>query len=262
MSATINGPVVVTGGAAGIGRAAALACAERGAAVAILDLDEAAADEAAAGAHESGAPDAIGLGCDVRDEDYRRRGDPRRIPSGSDRPGGWLPAPGSSAAGSSTRSRPRPGARSSTPTSTAPSTPASTRSRGWSSTARAARSSAPPPRSRRSARPGGASAYSASKGAISSLVRSLALDYAPHSIRVNAIVPGATQTALMWAGVPEVDVPAARERTSEQLALGRLAEPAEIAAGIAWLLSDQASYMTGSHLVIDGGLLARASIDE
>ena len=66
----------------------------------------------------------------------------------------------------------------------------------------------------------------------------------------------------MWAGVPEVDVPAARERTSEQLALGGLAEPAEIAAGIAWLLSDQASYMTGSHLVIDGGLLARASIDE
>ena len=110
--------------------------------------------------------------------------------------------------------------------------------------------------------PGGASAYSASKGAISSLVRSLALDYAPHSIRVNAIVPGATETALMWAGVPEVDVPAARERTSEQLALGRLAEPAEIAAGIAWLLSDQASYVTGSHLVIDGGLLARASIDE
>jgi NAD(P)-dependent dehydrogenase (short-subunit alcohol dehydrogenase family) len=79
---------------------------------------------------------------------------------------------------------------------------------------------------------------------------------------VNAIVPGATETALMWAGVPEADIPAARARTSEQLALGRLASPEEIAAGIAWLLSGQSSYMTGSQLVIDGGLLARASIDE
>src|SRR5439155_167540 len=82
----------------------------------------------------------------------------------------------------------------------------------------------------------GASAYSASKGGTSSLVRSRALDYAPDGMRVNAIVPGATETPLMWASVPPEDVPELRARTGGQLALGRLAEPDEIAAGIAWLL--------------------------
>lgn len=261
MSATINGPVVVTGGAAGIGRAAALACAERGAAVAILDLDEAAADEAAAGARESGAPDAIGLGCDVRDEDSVAAA----IRAASERLG---PPRGLVACAGIFRG----GLVHEIPTETWREV-IDTNLNGTFHACKHALARmvehgaggsvvcASSPFAEVCA-PGGASAYSASKGAISSLVRSLALDYAPHSIRVNAIVPGATETALMWAGVPEVDVPAARERTSEQLALGRLAEPAEIAAGIAWLLSDQASYMTGSHLVIDGGLLARASIDE
>jgi NAD(P)-dependent dehydrogenase (short-subunit alcohol dehydrogenase family) len=109
--------------------------------------------------------------------------------------------------------------------------------------------------------PGGASAYCASKGGISAFTRSLALDYAPFGIRVNAIVPGATETPLMWANVPPEEIPAEREKTARQLALGRLAEPKEIAEGIAWLLSDQAAYVTGSHLVVDGGLMARAGID-
>ena len=65
----------------------------------------------------------------------------------------------------------------------------------------------------------------------------------------------------MWANVPSDEVPAEREKTARQLALGRLAEPDDIAAGIVWLLSDQASYVTGSHLVVDGGLMARAGID-
>jgi NAD(P)-dependent dehydrogenase (short-subunit alcohol dehydrogenase family) len=65
----------------------------------------------------------------------------------------------------------------------------------------------------------------------------------------------------MWAGMPPDEIPAARERTSGQLALGRLADPAEIAAGLVWLLGDHASYVTGSHLVVDGGLMARSSID-
>ena len=109
--------------------------------------------------------------------------------------------------------------------------------------------------------PGGASAYCASKGGISSLIRSLALDYAAQGIRVNAIVPGTTETPLMWASVPPEQLQQERERTARQVALGRIADPDEIAAGIAWLLSDQASYVTGSHLVVDGGLLARAGID-
>jgi NAD(P)-dependent dehydrogenase (short-subunit alcohol dehydrogenase family) len=78
---------------------------------------------------------------------------------------------------------------------------------------------------------------------------------------VNAVLPGATETALMWANIPPAEVPELRSRIGRQLALGRLAEPEEIAAGIYWLLSDQASYVTGSQFVIDGGLLARASIE-
>jgi NAD(P)-dependent dehydrogenase (short-subunit alcohol dehydrogenase family) len=109
--------------------------------------------------------------------------------------------------------------------------------------------------------PGGATAYSASKGGVSAFVRSAALDYAPHSVRVNAIVPGATETPLMWAGLPEDEVPAARARICEQLVVGRLADPTEIAEGIVWLLSNRSSYMTGSQLVVDGGLMARASIE-
>jgi NAD(P)-dependent dehydrogenase (short-subunit alcohol dehydrogenase family) len=109
--------------------------------------------------------------------------------------------------------------------------------------------------------PGGATAYSASKGGVSAFVRSAALDYAEHSVRVNAIVPGATETPLMWAGLPEDEISAARERISGQLVVGRLADPSEIAEAIAWLLSDRASYTTGSQLVVDGGLMARASIE-
>jgi NAD(P)-dependent dehydrogenase (short-subunit alcohol dehydrogenase family) len=57
------------------------------------------------------------------------------------------------------------------------------------------------------------------------------------------------------------EIGAARDRIGEQIVMGRLAEPPEIAAGVTWLLSEAASYVTGSHLVVDGGLLARASIE-
>ena len=109
--------------------------------------------------------------------------------------------------------------------------------------------------------PGGFSAYSSSKGGVSALVRSLALDYAEHSIRVNAVIPGATETPLMWSMTPPEDVAEARAAVESRLALGRLARPEEIAAGVTWLLSDLASYVTGSHLTVDGGLMARAVID-
>jgi NAD(P)-dependent dehydrogenase (short-subunit alcohol dehydrogenase family) len=95
---------------------------------------------------------------------------------------------------------------------------------------------------------------------VSSLVRTLALDYAEHSIRVNAIVPGATETPLMWASVPEDEVEAMRRTVASQVALGRVGEPREIAEGVVWLLSEASSYATGSHLVVDGGLGATANI--
>jgi NAD(P)-dependent dehydrogenase (short-subunit alcohol dehydrogenase family) len=107
---------------------------------------------------------------------------------------------------------------------------------------------------------GGASAYSASKGGVSALVRCLAVDYARNGIRVNAVVPGPTETPLMWANVAAEKKDAVRQRICAEVPMGRLADPSEIATAIAWLLSDESSYVTGSHLVCDGGVLAKGSI--
>jgi len=107
---------------------------------------------------------------------------------------------------------------------------------------------------------GGATCYSASKGGVSSLVRSLAVDYARYGIRVNAVVPGATDTPLMWAGLSEEEMRSRREQLSGEIPLGRLADPDEPAEAVLFLLSEQSRYVTGSHLVCDGGILAKASI--
>src|SRR5271170_373683 len=107
---------------------------------------------------------------------------------------------------------------------------------------------------------GGSAAYSATKGAISSLVRCMAIDYARFGIRVNAIVPGATETGLMWANVSAGEVETMRAQLGREIPLGRLAGAEEPARIVAWLLSDEAAYMTGSHVVCDGGILAKGSI--
>jgi NAD(P)-dependent dehydrogenase (short-subunit alcohol dehydrogenase family) len=108
--------------------------------------------------------------------------------------------------------------------------------------------------------PGGTSAYSASKGAVSALVRTIAVDYARHGVRVNALLPGPTDSELMWANVPPGEVPAVRERVRAEVPLERLAEPDEPARAALWLLSDSASYVTGAQIPCDGGVLAKASI--
>ncbi len=107
---------------------------------------------------------------------------------------------------------------------------------------------------------GGAAAYAASKGGISALMRSLAVDYATQGIRANAVVPGPTETELMWAAVPEDQRSNMRDVVHREVPLGRLADPIEPARAAIWLLSDEASFVTGSHLVCDGGVLAKASI--
>lgn len=108
--------------------------------------------------------------------------------------------------------------------------------------------------------PGGAGAYVASKGGISALVRSLAVDYARHGIRVNAVLPGPTETELMWASVDPGRVAEMRETICSEVPLGRLADPEEPARAVVWLLSEAASYVTGSQLACDGGVLAKASV--
>src|SRR5262249_46806845 len=85
---------------------------------------------------------------------------------------------------------------------------------------------------------GGAGAYSATKGGIPALMRCMAVDYARYGIRVNAIVPGATETRLMWNNVPPEDIPRMRGVLAKEIPLGRLAQPEEPARAVAWLLSD------------------------
>jgi NAD(P)-dependent dehydrogenase (short-subunit alcohol dehydrogenase family) len=105
-----------------------------------------------------------------------------------------------------------------------------------------------------------AAAYATSKAGVSAMVRGLAIDYAAHGIRVNAVLPGATETDLMWANVPQAEVDAMRQTICREVPLGRLADPSEPAEAVLWLLSTSSSYVTGSALVCDGGMLAKASI--
>jgi NAD(P)-dependent dehydrogenase (short-subunit alcohol dehydrogenase family) len=107
---------------------------------------------------------------------------------------------------------------------------------------------------------GGAGCYSASKAGISALVRCMAVDYARYGIRVNSIIPGATETTLMWNNVPPEKVDELRGQIGSEVPLGRLADPEEPARAVAWLMSDESSYVTGSNLICDGGILAKASI--
>jgi NAD(P)-dependent dehydrogenase (short-subunit alcohol dehydrogenase family) len=107
---------------------------------------------------------------------------------------------------------------------------------------------------------GGVGAYSATKGGISALVRCMAVDYASRGIRVNAIVPGSTETGMMWNNVSPEEIERMRAQLNQEIPLGRLAQPEDIARAVIWLLSDESSYVTGSQLVCDGGILAKASV--
>ena len=91
-------------------------------------------------------------------------------------------------------------------------------------------------------------AYQAAKGGLLALTRALAADYAPH-IRVNTILPGAVVTGL-WDPISEED----REKIAQMCALKRNGTPEEVAQAALFLASDMSSYMTGSHVVVDGGL--------
>jgi NAD(P)-dependent dehydrogenase (short-subunit alcohol dehydrogenase family) len=106
---------------------------------------------------------------------------------------------------------------------------------------------------------GGVGAYSATKGGISSLTRCMAVDYARFGIRVNAIAPGATETGMMWNNVQPDQIEDMRVQMNKDIPLGRLAQPDDPARAVLWLLSEESAYVTGSHLVCDGGILAKAS---
>jgi NAD(P)-dependent dehydrogenase (short-subunit alcohol dehydrogenase family) len=97
-------------------------------------------------------------------------------------------------------------------------------------------------------------AYTASKGAVLSLSRELAVEFARRGVRVNALCPGPVETPLLTR-IFESD-PAAYERRRVHLPMGRLAHAREIAQAALFLASDDASYVNGATFVVDGGLTA------
>jgi NAD(P)-dependent dehydrogenase (short-subunit alcohol dehydrogenase family) len=96
--------------------------------------------------------------------------------------------------------------------------------------------------------------YTASKGAVLSMTRELAVQFARENIRVNALCPGPVETPLLLSIFG--DDPAALERRRAHWPTGRLAKPREIVNGALFLASDESSYMTGSTFLVDGGLTA------
>ncbi len=97
--------------------------------------------------------------------------------------------------------------------------------------------------------------YTAAKHGVLGLTKQAAQEFARSGIRVNAVLPGQTETAPMRAYLDAL--PDQGEKMARRLPMGRLAAPEEIANAVAWLCSDEASYVNGVSLVVDGGLIVR-----
>ncbi|MGE8941887.1 SDR family NAD(P)-dependent oxidoreductase [Leptospira interrogans] len=93
-------------------------------------------------------------------------------------------------------------------------------------------------------------AYSVSKGGVAQLTKSMAISLARHGIRVNAVGPGSIETPLLAEVVKDA---ALRNKVLSRTPMGRVGQPAEIAAVVAWLASNEASYVTGTTVFADGG---------
>jgi NAD(P)-dependent dehydrogenase (short-subunit alcohol dehydrogenase family) len=101
--------------------------------------------------------------------------------------------------------------------------------------------------------------YSAAKAAVVGLTKSAALEYAARNIRINALVPGAFATPMLetvFTRISPEDPAAAEASYKRRIPLGRIGRPEEAADAVLWLCSDQASYLTGHSLIVDGGLTA------
>jgi NAD(P)-dependent dehydrogenase (short-subunit alcohol dehydrogenase family) len=243
--------VVVTGGASGIGRATCLALAEVGRPVAAWDLDADGARDTAARCAELHGVKAHAVEVDVRDADAIRAAAAATVAA--------LPSVGGlvHAAGVSL-----------------PVPVDDLDAEAWDGVldvnlraeALLVRALLP---ALRAARPGSAvvaissveaivghgvlPAYSASKAGVLGLTRSLAHALGGEGIRVNAVCPGAVDTPML---APLLAWEGARQALEARIPLERIARPEEIAAAVRFLLSDQASYVHGTYLVVDGGMTA------
>jgi NAD(P)-dependent dehydrogenase (short-subunit alcohol dehydrogenase family) len=99
------------------------------------------------------------------------------------------------------------------------------------------------------------SAYSVSKAALLHVVRSAALEYASHGIRINAVCPGTVETPMLHRHLNSLHDPAAARRAVEKRTpTGKIVQPEEVAAVLRFAVSDEASGLSGATLIVDGGL--------
>jgi NAD(P)-dependent dehydrogenase (short-subunit alcohol dehydrogenase family) len=100
------------------------------------------------------------------------------------------------------------------------------------------------------------SAYVTAKGGVVSLTRALALEFGPLGIGVNAVAPGAIETAINR----DVYTPEVRRTYEERIALGRLGKPKDIARAIVFLACEESSYLAGQEIVVDGGMTLNGNV--
>jgi NAD(P)-dependent dehydrogenase (short-subunit alcohol dehydrogenase family) len=104
----------------------------------------------------------------------------------------------------------------------------------------------------------GGAAYHTTKGAVLGMTRSLAQELAPYGIRINAVCPGWVDTPFTDQYIESQPDPAALRAYANGLhTMGRLAHPAEVAEAVCWLLSEKASFSTGTDLFVDGGFMIK-----
>jgi NAD(P)-dependent dehydrogenase (short-subunit alcohol dehydrogenase family) len=105
-----------------------------------------------------------------------------------------------------------------------------------------------------------ATAYSAAKAGVEALTRTMALDYAREGIRVNCVLPGPVDTPHAWQGVAQQEIAGLRASLGDEVPVGRVGQPEDIAAAILFLCSAAAAFITGAGLPVDGGLLAKGAL--